>query len=158
MKEYFPKYDENRGYEIAGFVFFQGWNDMVDGSQREVKYKDYTVRLAQLIKDVRKDLKAPNMPVVIGELGAGNRGDFQAAQEAAAKLPEFEGNVKFVKTREFWQPEVEDMVKKNLWSGPEWVKFYNVGSERGYHYLGSAKIYYKMGKAFGEGMKDLLEK
>ncbi len=158
LKQYFPKYDEKRGYELVGLVFFQGWNDMVDGSQREEKFVNYTKRLAQLIKDVRKDLKAPKLPVIIGELGAGKRGDFQKAQEAAAKLPEFEGNVKFVKTRDFWEPEVEKMVSDGVWKGPDWVKFYNVGSEKGYHYLGSAKIYYKMGKAFAEGMKELLEK
>jgi len=67
-------------------------------------------------------------------------------------------NVKFVKTRDFWEPEVEKMVNENVWRGPDWVKFYNVGSERGYHYLGSAKIMYKMGKAFGEGMTELLSK
>jgi len=158
LKQLFPMYDEGRGYELAGFVFFQGWNDMVDGSQRGEKYATYTRRLQQLIKDVRKDLKAPKLPVIIGELGAGKRGDFQAAQEAAAKLPEFEGNVKFVKTRRYWEPEVEEMVNKGAWKGPDWVKFYNVGSERGYHYLGSARIYYKMGKAFAEGMVELLGK
>ena len=155
LKKYFPKYDDKRGYELAGFVFFQGWNDMVDGSQRSEKYAAYTVRLGQLIKDVRKDLKAPNLPAIIGELGAGKRGDFQAAQEAVALLPEFAGNVKFVKTRDFWEPEVDEMVSKGVWKGPDWVKFYNVGSEKGYHYLGSAQIMYKMGKAFGEGMVEL---
>jgi len=158
LKEHFPKYDEKRGYKLAGFVFFQGWNDMIDGAQREEKFAAYTKRLGQLIKDVRKDLKAPNLPAIIGELGASKRGDFQAAQEAVAKLPELKGNAKFVKTREFWEPDVEEMVSKGVWQGPDWVKFYNVGSERGYHYLGSAKIYYKMGKAFAEGMVELLEK
>ncbi|MBN2271420.1 MAG: hypothetical protein JXN61_12450 [Sedimentisphaerales bacterium] len=157
LKKYFPKYDEKRGYELAGFVFFQGWNDMVDGAQRAEKYVNYTKRLAQLIKDIRKDLNAPNLPVVIGELGAAERGEFQAAQQAATALPEFQGNVKFVKTREFWEPEVEKMVNDGLWQGPDWVKFYNVGSEKGYHYLGSARIYYQMGKAFGEAMKELLQ-
>jgi len=159
LKEHFPKYDEKRGYELAGFVFFQGWNDMVDGSQRGEKYATFTKRLAQLVKDVRKDLKAPKLPVVIGELGAGGkRGDFQKAQEAATKLPEFKGNVAFAKTCEFWEPAVEEMVKKGIWRGPDWVTFYNIGSERGYHYLGSARIYYKMGKAFGQAMAELLGK
>jgi len=158
LKEYFPDYDRQRGCELAGFVFFQGWNDMIDGSQREEKYAGYTRRLAQLIQDVRKDLGAPNLPVVIGELGAGQRGDFQAAQAAVAELPEFQDTVKFVKTREFWEPEVEKMVDEGVWQGPDWVKFYNVGSERGYHYLGSARIYTKMGKAFAEGMVELLGK
>jgi len=159
LKELFPKYDEQRGYELAGFVFFQGWNDMVDGSQRGEKYANYTVRLAQLIKDVRKEFKAPSLPVVIGELGAGGkRGDFQAAQKAVADLPEFQGTVAFVPTVEFWEPDVEKLVNEGVWKGPDWVRFYNVGSERGYHYLGSARIYYRMGKAFGEGMVKLLGK
>jgi len=158
LNQYFPQYDEKRGYELAGFVWFQGWNDMVDGSQRAEKYVNYTKRLAQLIEDVRKDLKAPNLPVIVGELGAGKPGEFQKAQEAVAKLPQFEGMVKFVKTREYWEPEVEQMVNEGVWKGPDWVKFYNVGSQRGYHYLGSARIYYRMGKAFGEGMVELLGK
>jgi len=158
LKQYYPKYDEKRGYELAGFVFFQGWNDMVDGSQRSEKYINYTKRLAQMIKDVRKDLKAPNLPVVIGELGAGGkRGDFQAAQKAVADLPEFKNNVKFVQTVELWEPDVEQMVRDGVWKGPDWVKFYNVASEKGYHYLGSAKIIYQMGKAFGQGMIELLD-
>ena len=158
LSTHFPKYDKSRGYELAGLVWFQGWNDMVDGEQGREKYVNYTVRLAQLIRDLRGDLKAPNLPVVIGELGAAQRGDFQQAQEAVAALPEFKGNVTFVKTRDFWEPAVEEMVRNNVWKGPDWVKFYNVGSERGYHYLGSAKIYYRMGQAFGAGMVELLEK
>ena len=155
LKSYFPKYDDKRGAELAGLVFFQGWNDMVDGSQRQEKYVNYTKRLATLIRDVRKDLDAPNLPVVIGELGAGKPGDFQKAQAAVVNEPGMD-NVKFVKTRDFWEPEVEQMVTDGVWKGPDWVKFYNVGSERGYHYLGSAKIMYKMGSAFGEGMIELL--
>ncbi len=27
-----PSYDPAKGYELAGFAWFQGWNDMVDGS------------------------------------------------------------------------------------------------------------------------------
>src|SRR5579859_2488982 len=29
LKTYFPAY-QDQGYEIAGFVWFQGWNDMID--------------------------------------------------------------------------------------------------------------------------------
>jgi alpha-galactosidase len=154
LKNYFPTYDEKRGCELAGLVFFQGWNDMVDRSQRQEKYVNYTKRLATLIRDVRKDLDAPNLPVIIGELGAGKRGDFQKAQAVVVDEPGMD-NVKFVKTRDFWEPEVEKMVSEGVWKGPDWVKFYNVGSERGYHYLGSAQIMCKMGRAFGEGMIEL---
>jgi alpha-galactosidase len=158
LKAHFPGYDEKRGYELAGLVFFQGWNDLVDGAQREGKYARYTTRLGQLIKDVRKDLGAPALPVVIGELGVGGkRGDFQAAQAAVTEIPELRGTVKLARTCEFWEPDVEKMVEQDVWQGPDWVRFYNVGSERGYHYLGSARIYYRMGKAFAAAMLELLE-
>jgi len=157
LQQYFPDYEPERGYELAGLVWFQGWNDMVDGSQRAEKYVNYTRRLSLLIKDVRKDLNVPKLPIVIGELGASRRGDFQKAQAAVAELAEFRGNVNFVKTREFWEPDVEEMVKSDIWRGPDWVKFYNVGSERSYHYLGSSRIYSRMGKAFAEGMMELLD-
>jgi alpha-galactosidase len=156
LKNMFPGGDK-REYELAGFVFFQGWNDMIDGEQRAEKYATYTKRLALLIKDVRKDLGVPNLPVVIGGMGAAEEGDFQAAQKAAADLPEFKGNVSYVGTRRFWEPEVEELLKQGLWKGPDWVKFYNVGSEKGYHYLGSAKMLYSIGEAFGEGMIGMLK-
>jgi len=157
MKKYFPNYDEKRGFELAGMVFFQGFNDMIDGEQRAEQYATYTKRLTTLIKDVRKDLKAPNLSVVIGELGtSGKREAFQLAQAAVAKAPEFKGTVSFVKTCEFWEPDVNEMVRKGVWKGADWVDFYNVGSEKGYHYLGSARIYTRMGKAFGEAMTKLL--
>jgi hypothetical protein len=130
---------------------------MVDGEQRQEQYAQYKTRLAQLIKDVRRDLKVEQLPVVIGELGAGGeRGDFQTAQEAVANLPELENTVAFAKTCEFWDAEVAEMSEQGVWKGPEWVKFYNVGSNRAYHYLGSARIYYQMGKAFGRSMLDLM--
>ena len=54
-----------RGYELAGFVWYHGWNDGVDPKNAVPEYEQ---NLVNLIKDVRKDLKAPNLPVVIGEL------------------------------------------------------------------------------------------
>ncbi len=159
LKKYFPGYKEKQGWEISGFVFFQGWNDMIDREQRREKYATYTKLLGMLIQDVRKDLKAPDLPVVIGELGAGGkRGDFQKAQAAVAQLPELKGTVAFVKTCEFWEPEVEEMIKKGIWRSPQWPKFYNVGSDRGYHYLGSARIMWKIGKAMGRAMLGLMKK
>lgn len=62
----------------------------------------------------------------------------------------------FAPTARFWEPEVGQMVKEGAWKGPEWPRFYNVGSERGVHYLGSGRIYYKMGEAFGEAMLGLI--
>ena len=85
------------------------------------------------------------MPVVIGELGNGgpeadgNMLAFRKAQAAAAELPEFKGNVLFVKTTDFARPAEESP---------------NVG--HGHHWFGNAESYFLIGNAAGEAMKTLL--
>ena len=49
---------------MAGFVWFQGWNDQYGGAEHE-----YESNMAHFIRDVRKDLKAPQLPFVIGVMG-----------------------------------------------------------------------------------------
>lgn len=155
-KAFFSGYQKGRDLELAGLVWFQGWNDMVDGSQSKEDYVNYTKRLGSLIRDIRRDLDAPGLPVVIGELGASDRMAFHRAQENVTQLDGFSGNVTFTKTRQFWEPELAKMVADDIWKGPDWVRFYNVGSDRGYHYLGSGLMMMKMGKAFGGAMIPML--
>jgi hypothetical protein len=141
LKKDFPKYD-GRGYEVAGFVWYQGWNDGVDPKNAVPEYEQ---NLVNLIKDVRKDLKAPNLPFVIGELtgpwvkAPGAWATLRKAQAAAAARPEFKGNVLFVETHDF--------VRK-----PEDSP--NPG--HGHHEFGNAETYFLVGDALGKGMKRLL--
>lgn len=158
LPETFPDYD-GKGYELAGLIWFQGFNDMIDGKQREEQYAGYTRRLAAMIRDLRKDLDAPNLPVVIGELGTSGlpaRGAFQAAQAAVADLPEFKDRVQFVKTCEFYDTKAHELYEKNVWKDPDNKEtFYRIAADRPYHYLGSGKTYYLMGKAMGQAMLEL---
>ena len=53
-----PHYDSQRGYELAGFVWFQGFNDMVDSWTYHKQmppggYDFYGDLLAHFIRDVR---------------------------------------------------------------------------------------------------------
>src|SRR5215212_9831479 len=64
LKTDFPNY-RGQGHELAGFVWYQGWNDGIDPKNAVPQYEE---NLVNLIKDVRKDLNAPKLPVVIGEL------------------------------------------------------------------------------------------
>ena len=120
-----PAYDTAAGYEIAGFVWFQGFNDLVDGNTyptgADGKTRDYTKYgewMADFIRDVRKDLGAPKMPFVIGVLGVGgmdaNEGTvaFRKAMTAPSLLPEFKGNVAAVDTAPFWSEELEAIETK----------------------------------------------
>ena len=142
LKTDFPKYD-GRGYELAGFVWYQGWNDALD---RVHAIPEYEQNLANLINDVRKDLKTPKLPCVIGELtGAWVKAppEFEAirkAQAAVATRKEFKGTVLFAETRDF---------VRNAEDSP------NPG--HGHHEFGNAETYFLIGDALGKGMISLLE-
>ena len=132
IKRVYPKYDAKAGYELAGFVWFQGWNDMVDGGTYPTRgqpgsYDTYSKNLAHFIRDVRKDLKAPKLPFVIGVMGAGGpiakygpdqkryagiHGEFRKAMAAPSKLPEFKGNVSAVFTENYWDGQLGELVNR----------------------------------------------
>jgi hypothetical protein len=125
IKRVVPDYDDTQGYELAGFVWFQGFNDYVDGgvypNQMEVGgYDAYTNLLGHFIRDVRKDLSAPNLPFVIGVMGIdGLRGDknapmmhFREAQRRPSTLDEFKRNVIAVETAPFWDDDLEKLQER----------------------------------------------
>ena len=121
-----PGYDAAQGYELAGFVWFQGWNDLVDSStypnrDKPGGYDAYSEAMTHFIRDVRKDLSAPKLPFVIGVLGVGGptaeygpdqqrykatHQNFRDAMAAPAQLPEFKGNVAAVWTEKYWDREL----------------------------------------------------
>jgi len=129
LKRVYPDYDPQQGYELAGFVWLQGWNDMVDSStypnrDKAGGYDLYSKLLAQFIRDVRKDLSAPKLPFVIGVMGVGGpvekyapdqqrykgiHQNFRLAMAAPAALPEFKGNVAAVLTEQYWDMEVVEL-------------------------------------------------
>ncbi|MDA0296262.1 MAG: sialate O-acetylesterase [Planctomycetota bacterium] len=143
-----------RRTELAGIVWFQGWNDMVN----KEKTAAYTANLAQMIRDLRIDLDAPDCPVVIGELGVdGNLAKggmlvFRAAQAAVAEQPDLQGNVRFVRTAEYYDRIAHELYEQDVWKGPAKDRFYRIASDRPYHYLGSGKTQFLMGKAFADAM------
>ena len=158
MGTYFPEL-EGRSYELAGIVWFQGWNDMVDEQKRQA----YTENLAQMIRDLRADLGSPNAPVVIGELGVdghkakGNIAKFREAQAAVAQVPDLQGQVVFTRTAPYYDQQAHQLFEDDVWKGPEKDRYYEIASDRPYHYLGSGKIYFLMGHAFGQDMLKLQE-
>lgn len=208
IRRVIPDYDPGRGYEIAGFVWLQGFNDMVSrdvypdlpkgsSSNRFAKYSEY---LADFIRDVRRDLDAPRMPFVIGVMGVGGEKadernlEFRQAMAAPAAYPEFHGNVTAVPTSPFWDEPlaaIEAKVEKvkqmayllktqnkkeanadGSMSQAEqqaYLKAYEAklispqevalrkrgASNAGYHYLGCAKTFARMGDAFAKAVLEL---
>ncbi len=134
LKKYYPK---AKGYEVAGFFWWQGAKDCGNAAHSE-KYEENLVRL---IQQLRKDFKAPKAKFVCATLGhvkknsGGNEGKVLKAQLAVAKKKKFKGTV------------------ASVYSHPHC----HGGSANG-HYGGNAKTYMDVGLAMGEAMVKLLKK
>jgi len=151
LPEIIPGYRKETGYEIAGFFWNQGEHDCTPEFSAE-----YEQNLANLIKDLRKEFKAPGMKAVIAVTGFGGRDPKDAKTGAAPKgyenqlkviaaqlavplRPEFKGTVATVETRDFWRPNKEFG-----------------GSTQGIHWNGNGESYWLMGEAMGREMVRLL--
>lgn len=131
LHDLYPRY-RGQGYELAGFVWFQGENDTCakeeDGTGFWEFYQD---NLTDLIADVRRDLAAPELPVVIVQINdacweRGGAGPvLRAAQEYVAKTT----------------PHVAMAVTKDL--------------DSGYHY--NAASYVTIGDRIGRAMLPLVK-
>lgn len=155
MGSHFPRLD-GRDYEIAGFVWFQGWNDQYNGAEQE-----YESNMAHFIRDVRAELNSPDLPFIIGVMGQNGskhaRGPMlaiQNAQLAMEQLPSFKGNARAVRTDALVDTEAESLYPHWKERTEEWEK---TGSDHPYHYFGSALWFSRMGTAFGEAMLELID-
>jgi alpha-galactosidase len=137
----YPGY-QGQGYEIAGFVWWQGHKD-----QNAVHAARYEQNLKRLISTLRKDYDAPNAKFVLAT-GCGNPGrtsfgleiaEAQLAIADAKKHPEFAGNVKAVDSRDLWREA-------------------NVSpKDQGHHYNRNAETYMEVGLRLGWAMANLLQ-
>jgi hypothetical protein len=141
LKDIMPGY-KGQGYEIVGFGWFQGHKD--SGSSKE----EYEGHLVNLINDLRKDLKAPQMKAVVATAGFGGyrilSGNWKGVWEAQMAVgdpkqhPKFKGNVASVDTRDFWR-EVDESPRS-----------------QDYHYHRNPEFYLLCGESMGRAMVRLL--
>lgn len=133
---------DSAGYELAGFVWYHGWND---GCDPERAVPEYETNLVNLIRDVRKDLSAPDLPVIIGEItgpwvDAPNEwGRLRKAQAAAAARDEWKGRVLFVPTAAYVR-DPDD----------------SPNPTHAHHEFGNAETYFLVGDALGKAMRSLV--
>ncbi|TWU33276.1 hypothetical protein Poly41_50280 [Novipirellula artificiosorum] len=140
LDKYYPG---ARGYEVAGFVFWQGHKD-----QNAAHAKRYEQNLVRFIKTLRKDFNAPDAKFVLATIAfGGNKLSGHGLTVAKAQLavsgetgkyPEFKCNVKTIDARPFWRD------KEGSPSGAD------------YHYNHNAETYMEVGDALGRGMVELL--
>ena len=153
IKTRFPEYD-SRGYEIAGFVWFQGWNDMYGDFPGE-----YAKNMENLIRDVRKELGVSNLPVAIGIMGQngfkpakGNMAIVKKGQASMNDIADFKGNVKAIPTDIYWDKRADEAYPTWRDNLEEWVK---IGSDFPYHYLGSTITFTRIGQALAQTILEL---
>ena len=140
----FPQW-KGRGFEIAGFVWWQGHKDQ--GSL--VHAQLYEQNLVHLIKTLRTEFDAPQAPFAIATIGfegwemEGNALTVAKAQLAVSgekgKYPEFKGNVRTIETRGFWRDE--SISPRN----------------QGFHYNQNAETYMLVGEALGDAILSLIK-
>ena len=141
LKDYYPDY-EGQGYEVAGFVWWQGHKD-----QNAAHASRYEQNLVHLIKTLRKDFAAPKAKFVLATIGfGGDQLKSHGLTVAQAQLavdgstgnyPEFKGNVKTIDARPFWRDKSVSP------------------SGAGHHYNHNAETYMEVGNALGRAMADL---
>ena len=145
LPKYFPEY-KNQGYEVSGFVWWQGDKD----ASGEPQASRYEFNLVNLIHALRKEFQAPAAKVVVGTYVKGGwnqsvtnlevvNGQLAVSGERG-KYPEFVGNVMTVDGRDFYRD------KSISPSGQD------------YHENWNAETYILLGDAMGKAMASLLKK
>ena len=172
LKTKLPGYNETAGYEIAGFVWFQGYNDQFD----EIGRKEYGANLVHLIKDLRSEFKSPNMKTVVGVMGVngvnnelGKQKEVRDGQRFINTVSEFKGNVKAIESAPLLHPDIvaiksagwlnkERDLKKDPVTSTEQAMLDRATSSQGYHYYGEGRFFILLGKAFADTMLELAGK
>jgi hypothetical protein len=132
-----------KGYEIAGFFWWQGDKDRYDAGLAS----HYEENLVHLIEQLRKDFDAPSAKFVCATLGQTEQGNDSNLNEAkildamlavdgtSGKYPQFKGNVATVYTHPI-----------------------SLGGASNSHYNGDSRTYMNVGLAMGEAMVGLVKK
>jgi Carbohydrate esterase, sialic acid-specific acetylesterase len=146
IRSWVPSYNVELGYVLSGFVWFQGYNDLINQDMCD----EYGSNLANLIRDIRFSLDAPELPFVVGELGMHGTDErfmpefamsrimkIRSSQLLVTKMDEFIGNTIFASTSQY------AILDGDKWSGV-------------YHYCGRADTFFHIGQEFGRSMLPLL--
>jgi len=81
LAQHFPQY-AGKTAQIAGFVWFQGWNDGLNA----LNQSNYETNLTCMLNDLRADLDMPKMPIVIAQSHVGEPDNpVQVAQAQVAQ-------------------------------------------------------------------------
>ena len=125
-----------------------------------MKSDEYERNMANLIRDLRKDLDAPNMLVVSGTPSYDHTEEaYEAhpvvlAQRAVGQMPEFKGNMAIVEMLQYYDQQIWPLWPKWREHYPEW---HMVGSHVACHYLGSGRFFVRLGDGLSTAMVEMMK-
>ena len=154
LSDYYPEYNEDKGFEISGFVFWQGQRDTVtEGHARKYlkNMRSYIKQLWKAYKTYPGKKKFVYATVAFGgcnSVGSNVTGYTRlekmvyVAQKNTRKRhrSKFKGKVKVIDARPYWRDTSISPVNER------------------HHYNRNAETYMEVGKALGSAMVDLLFK
>jgi len=133
LEKYYPN---ATGYEVAGFLWWQGDKDRYNAAHSAM----YEKNLNQLFKALRKEFNAPKAKMVVATLGQTNR-------DSAS------GNEKMIIDGMFAFAKAHQGDATTVYTNP-----LSMGSASNAHYGGNAKTYMNVGLGMGKAMVELLGK
>ncbi|QTN32333.1 Ig-like domain-containing protein [Akkermansiaceae bacterium] len=138
----FPEWS-GKGYEIVGFAWHQGYNDRIS-TAFSAEYKD---NLPDLIGDLRGLFNKPGAPFVIASTGMAT---------GAAEPPPYAG-YSAVEKAQLWVagvPRPANVLSTD--TRPFARSVADSPTDQGFHWNQNGETYFRIGKALGDDMVDLL--
>lgn len=139
LDKHVPPVEEN-GFELSGFVWFQGENDSLAG---EAAWNEYEANLKDLVHDVRSAFGVPTMPVTIIQINRSIWGDDN---------PEPDPKTGKIKKGGFFVREAQRKVAE---ADPHANRVPTKDLHQGYHYDAASQLV--IGERAGEAMLQLLK-
>ncbi|MDA7881912.1 sialate O-acetylesterase [Akkermansiaceae bacterium] len=129
-------YPGAKGYEVAGFFWWQGDKDRYNEGHAAM----YEKNLGNLFKALRKEFNAPTAKMVVATLGQTDKANTQ-------------GNEKLIIDAMFSFADAHKGEASTVYTHP-----LSKGGASNSHYGGNAQTYMNVGLAMGQAMVDLLKK
>ena len=136
LKDLDKYYLGGKGYEVAGFLWWQGDKDRYNAAHSAM----YEKNLVQLFKALRKEFNAPKAKMVVATLGQTNK-------DSAS------GNEKMIIDGMFAFAKAHKGEATTVYTHP-----LSIGSASNAHYGGNAKTYMNVGLGMGKAMVELLKR
>ena len=135
LKDLDKHYPGGKGYEVAGFLWWQGDKDRYNAAHAAM----YGKNLVQLFKALREEFNAPKAKMVVATLG-------QTDKENA------KGNEKLIIDGMFAFGKAHQGEASVVYTHP-----LSMGGASNSHYGGNAKTYMNVGLGMGKAMVDLIK-